>query len=179
MSTEPGYALRAAAAVDMPALTALYAAHVRRGTASFELDPPDEVEMTQRWEDVVARGLPYLVAVRDTQTVGYAYAAPYRPRPAYRFTVEDSIYVRGDCAGQGIGGRLLDALLVASERAGARQMIAVIGDSANAPSIRLHAKAGFTRAGLLSCVGWKFERWLDVVLMQRALGPGATRPGAS
>jgi L-amino acid N-acyltransferase YncA len=168
--------LRAAEAVDLPVITALYADHVRAGTASFELDPPDEAEMTRRWNDVVVRGLPYLVAVRGDQTVGYAYAAPYRPRPAYRFTVEDSIYVRADCAGEGIGSNLLDALIAACERIDMRQMIAVIGDSANASSIRLHAAAGFTRTGLLVSVGWKFGRWLDVVLMQRTLGTGDTRP---
>jgi L-amino acid N-acyltransferase YncA len=169
--------LRAADAVDLPVITALYAGHVRAGTASFELDPPDEAEMSRRWNDIVARGLPYLAAVRGDQTVGYAYAGPYRPRPAYRFTVEDSIYVRADCAGHGIGRMLLDALIASCKRANMRQMIAVIGDSANAPSIRLHAAAGFVHAGLLSSVGWKFGRWLDVVLMQRALGPGDTRPG--
>jgi len=169
--------LRAATADDLPAITAIYADQVRAGTASFELDPPDEREMIRRWKDVIALGLPYLVASRDEQTVGYAYAGLYRPRPAYRFTVEDSIYVRAECAGQGIGRTLLDALIAACELAGARQMIAVIGDAANAPSIRLHAAAGFTHAGLLSTVGWKFERWLDVVLMQRALGPGNTLPG--
>jgi L-amino acid N-acyltransferase YncA len=177
MSRASGVMLRAATLNDMPAVAALYADHVRAGTASFELDPPDEHEMSRRWHDVVAHGLPYLVAVRDGQTVGYAYAGPYRPRPAYRFTVEDSIYVRADWAGQGIGRALLDALIVACERADARQMIAVIGDSANASSIRLHAAAGFTHAGLLSSVGWKFGRWLDVVLMQRALGVGNSRPG--
>jgi L-amino acid N-acyltransferase YncA len=177
MSRACGVMLRAATLDDIPAVAALYADHVRAGTASFELDPPDEHEMSRRWHDVVAHGLPYLVAVRDGQTVGYAYAGPYRPRPAYRFTVEDSIYVRADWAGQGIGRALLDALIVACERADARQMIAVIGDSANASSIRLHAAAGFTHAGLLSSVGWKFGRWLDVVLMQRALGVGNSRPG--
>ena len=174
---EAAVRLRAATANDLPAITALYADHVRAGTASFEIDPPDEREMIRRWNDVVALGLPYLVASRGEQTVGYAYAGPYRPRPAYRYTVEDSIYVRADCAGQGIGRTLLDALIAACELAGARQMIAVIGDSSNAPSIRLHAASGFIHAGLLSTVGWKFGRWLDVVLMQRALGPGDTRPG--
>lgn len=169
--------LRVADADDLPVITTLYADHVRAGTASFELDAPDEEEMTRRWKDIVACGLPYLVAVRGDLTVGYAYAGPYRPRPAYRFTVEDSIYVRADCAGQGIGRMLLDALIVACEHADMRQMIAVIGDSENAPSIRLHAAAGFTHTGLLSSVGWKLGRWLDVVLMQRALGPGAAQPG--
>jgi len=168
--------LRAAEAIDLSVITALYGDHVRAGTASFELDPPDEAEMIRRWNDVVTRGLPYLVAVRGDETVGYAYASPYRLRPAYRFTVEDSIYVRTDCAGQGIGRRLLDALVAACERVDMRQMIAVIGDSANTASIRLHAAAGFTPAGLLASVGWKFERWLDVVLMQRTLGTGARLP---
>ncbi len=177
MSRTSGVVLRTATLEDIPAIATLYADHVRAGTASFELDAPDEHEMGRRWHDVVARGLPYLVAVRDGRTVGYAYAGPHRPRPAYRFTVEDSIYVRADCAGQGIGRTLLDALIVACERVDARQMIAVIGDSANASSIRLHAAAGFTHAGLLSTVGWKFGCWLDVVLMQRALGSGNSRPG--
>ena len=131
--------------------------------------------MARRRDHVLANGLPYLVAVREEEVVGYAYAAPYRPRPAYRFTVEDSIYVRTDCAGMGIGRTLLGVLIDSCESAGARQMIAVIGDGANAASIRLHAAAGFTHAGTLATVGWKFGRWLDVVLMQRALGPGATR----
>jgi L-amino acid N-acyltransferase YncA len=175
MSRESAVCLRDAGAADVPAITAIYADHVRVGTGTFELDPPDEAEMRRRQEEVVAHGLPYLVAVRDEQIVGYAYAGPYRPRPAYRFTVEDSIYIRTDCAGQGSGRLLLDALMAACERVGARQMIAVIGDAGNIASIRLHAAAGFTRIGLLTSVGWKFGRWLDVVLMQRALGPGDTR----
>jgi L-amino acid N-acyltransferase YncA len=178
VNQEPAIVLRAAGADDLPAITALYADHVRTGTATFELDPPDEEEMTRRWDDVVQRSLPYLVAVRNDQMVGYAYAGPYRTRPAYRFTVEDSIYVRADCAGRGVGRSLLDALILRCEHAGARQMIAVIGDTGNTPSIRLHVAAGFARTGLLPSVGWKFGRWLDVVLMQRGLGPGATRPGA-
>jgi len=164
--------LRAAHSGDIAAITAIYAEHVRTGTGSFELDPPDEVEMRRRRDDVVARGLPYLVAAREDEIVGYAYAGAYRPRPAYRFTVEDSVYVRADCAGRGIGRALLDALIVACERSGARQMIAVIGDAANVGSIRLHETTGFSRTGLLQSVGWKFGRWLDVVLMQRALGRG-------
>ena len=164
--------LRAASVDDIPAIAAIYADHVRVGTGSFELEPPDEPEMHRRWGEIVACGLPYLVAVRNDAIVGYAYAGAYRPRPAYRFTVEDSIYVRADYAGQGIGRTLLEALIAACERAGARQMIAVIGDVANVGSIRLHATAGFSHAGLLTSVGWKLGRWLDVVLMQRALGSG-------
>jgi phosphinothricin acetyltransferase len=147
---------------------------VQSGTATFEIDPPDTSEMTSRWRVVIDSGLPYLVAIGGEEIVAYAYAGPYRPRPAYRFTVEDSIYVRADCAGQGIGGELLTALIAASESA--RQMVAVIGDAANSASIRVHAAAGFEHAGVLRSVGWKFGRWLDVVLMQRALGPGDTRP---
>lgn len=175
MSRAHGCALRTAAAADLATVAAIYAFHVDTGTASFEIEPPDAAEMARRWRDVIEHGLPYLVAVRDAEVVGYAYAAPYRPRPAYRYTVEDSVYVRADCAGQGIGSALLAALIGDAERAGARQMIAVIGDTANAASVRLHAGAGFVHAGGLGSVGWKLGRWLDVVLMQRALGPGNTR----
>jgi phosphinothricin acetyltransferase len=178
MSRQSPIALRAARREDLVAITAIYARYVRSGTASFEVEPPDEAEITRRWVDIVQRGLPYLVAERGNEVVGYAYAAPYRARPAYRYTVEDSIYVRDDCAGAGIGRALLDALIAACERWGARQMVAVIGDSANAASIRVHAAAGFARTGTLPDVGWKFGRWLDVVLMQRALGPGATSPAS-
>jgi L-amino acid N-acyltransferase YncA len=177
VSRTPDAVLRAAAAADLPAITAIYAHHVLHGTGSFELEPPDQAEMRRRREEVLDRGLPYLVAVREEVIVGFAYAGAYRPRPAYRFTVEDSIYVRADCSGQGIGRRLLDALIEACEQKGARQMIAVIGDAANSGSIRVHAAAGFSRGGLLPGLGWKFGRWLDVVLMQRALGPGDTQPG--
>ena len=168
--------VRAATQADLDAIAAIYAHHVRTGTASFEIEPPDAAEMARRRAEVVDRGLPYLVAAAGAEVVGYAYAAPYRPRPAYRFTVEDSVYVSADCARQGIGAMLLKALVSASERAGARQMIAVIGDSANVASIRLHAAAGFSHVGSLASVGWKFDRWLDVVVMQRALGPGDGRP---
>jgi len=168
--------VRAATQADLDAIAAIYAHHVRTGTASFEIEPPDAAEMARRRAEVVDRGLPYLVAAAGAEVVGYAYAAPYRPRPAYRFTVEDSVYVSADCARQGIGAMLLQALVSASERAGARQMIAVIGDSANVASIRLHAAAGFSHVGSLASVGWKFDRWLDVVVMQRALGPGDGRP---
>ena len=120
--------------------------------------------------------MPYLVAIEGERVLGYAYAAPYRPRPAYRYTVEDSVYVCADSARRGIGAALLERLILASERAGARQMIAVIGDSANTASIHLHTAAGFAPAGILASVGWKFQRWLDVVLMQRALGVGNARP---
>jgi L-amino acid N-acyltransferase YncA len=170
--------LRAAAAEDLDAVTTIYAHHVRTGTATFEIDPPDTGEMERRWREITAQGLPYLVAVADGKVLGYAYAGPYRPRPAYRFTLEDSIYVHADARGRGIGRALLARLIDDAERAGARQMIAVIGDANNDPSIRLHAALGFDRVGLLSSVGNKFGRWLDVVLMQRGLGAGASAPAA-
>ena len=178
MSTLPaGIALRQAQEGDFRAVTSIYALHVRTGTASFELEPPDEAEMTRRWREVTGHGWPYLVAETSGRVVAYAYAGAYRPRPAYRFTVEDSVYVENDARGRGIGRALLVALMDAAEAAGARQMIAVIGDSANAASVRLHAGLGFRQVGLLQSVGRKFERWLDVVMMQRDLGPGdRTRP---
>jgi L-amino acid N-acyltransferase YncA len=168
--------LRPATAADAAALAALYAPHVASGTATFELEPPDASEMERRWREVAGRGLPYLVAVYDSEVLGYAYAAPYRPRAAYRFTLEDSIYLRDDARGKGIGRALLTALIDACERFGARQMIAVIGDSGNAASIGVHAALGFRHVGVLGSVGNKFSRWLDVVLMQRALGPGDGAP---
>jgi phosphinothricin acetyltransferase len=172
----PPVALRTARESDVPAITAIYAPHVRTGTASFEIEEPSEAEMLCRWRDVTARGLPYLVAETGGRVVGYAYSGPYRPRPAYRFTVEDSIYVLGHVHGRGIGRALLARLIDESARAGARQMIAVIGDSGNAASIRLHAALGFRHVGVLDSVGNKFSRWLDVVFMQRPLGPGNATP---
>ena len=173
-----GVSLRPATAEDAPATAAIYAHHVRNGTATFEIEPPDAAEMERRRSETAQRGLPYLVGLSDGEVIAYAYAAPYRPRPAYRFTVEDSIYVRADACGRGIGRALLAQLIDGATLAGARQMIAVIGDAANAPSIRLHAALGFHHVGVLGSVGNKFSRWLDVVLMQRALGPGDGAPGA-
>ena len=168
----PGVALRPAIAGDAVALAAVYRPHVERGTATFELEPPDAAEMQRRWREVTSQGFPYLVAVASGDVLGYAYAAPYRPRAAYRFTLEDSIYLHEGARGKGIGRALLAALIDACERVGARQMIAVIGDSDNASSIGVHAALGFRHVGVLASVGNKFSRWLDVVLMQRALGPG-------
>lgn len=165
---------------DLPAITAIYAHHVLHGLASFELSPPDVHEIARRRAEVLARGLPYLVAEAGGQLAGYAYAAPYRERPAYRFALEDSVYVHPDYVGRGIGRALLDALIETCAGAGYRQLIAVIGDSGNAGSIGLHAACGFVRAGLLPSVGFKFGRWVDSVLMQKELGEGdRTLPDAT
>lgn len=168
--------VRPAGDQDIPAIAAIYAHHVLHGLASFEIDPPDTAEMTRRRAHIAERELPYLVAEIGGCIAGYAYAAPYRARPAYRHTVEDSIYIDRDFTGRGVGSALLPALIAACEAAGCRQIIAVIGDSANTASIGLHAKFGFARVGLLPAVGWKFDRWVDSVLMQRALGAGGSAP---
>jgi L-amino acid N-acyltransferase YncA len=165
---------RPASPSDIKDITAIYAYHVRSGTASFEIDPPEAKDMTVRWQDIAAKGLPYLVAEDEGAILGYAYAGPYRPRPAYRFTVEDSIYVHPDHARKGIGALLLPALIADCEGLGLRQMVAVIGDSGNKGSIALHRKFGFQDTGILKSVGFKFGCWLDVVIMQRTLGAGAS-----
>lgn len=167
--------IRASHSSDMPSVTAIYRHAVVHGTASFELVPPNEVEMSGRRDGILAGGYPYIVAEVGGLVAGYAYAAAYRPRPAYRSTVECSVYVHGDYQGIGIGRALLAALIEESTRRGFRQMIAVIGDSGHAASIRLHEALGFDHAGVLRSVGWKHGRWLDSVLMQRALGDGDTR----
>jgi L-amino acid N-acyltransferase YncA len=169
--------IRPATPADIPAFTAIYAHSVRTGTASFELDPPDEAEMARRQAALFAGGFPYLAATDAAGAIlGYAYAGPYRLRPAYRFSVEDSIYIAPDQHRRGIGKALLSALVVASETAGFRQMIAVIGDSANVPSVELHRAAGFHLIGTFAACGFKFGRWLDSVFMQRRLGDGADSP---
>lgn len=168
--------IRPCAAADMPAITAIYADHVSYGAASFETDPPSLEEMCRRRSELLSKDLPYLVAVRDDAIAGYAYAGTYRPRAAYRDTVENSVYLRDDQAGRGIGTRLLNALIDECETRDLRQMIAVIGDSANVASIRLHLRCGFRDVGTLSSVGHKHGRWLDSVLMQRALRHGDTTP---
>ncbi|MBN2691923.1 MAG: N-acetyltransferase [Burkholderiaceae bacterium] len=171
----PEFLIRSAAAADVPSMTAIYRHHVLQGTGTFETQPPDAPEMLRRLQEVESRGLPWLVATPGASgpVAGFAYANWFRAREAFRFTVEDSIYIAPEWQRQGLGGRLLDALIDASTAGGARQMLAVIGDSANAGSIGLHRARGFTELGRLPAVGWKFERWLDVVLMQRALGAGA------
>jgi phosphinothricin acetyltransferase len=167
-------ALRAATRADIPAITRIYAEAVEHGTASFELEAPDEAEMTRRLQALIDGGFPYIAAEIDSVLIGYAYAGPYRPRRAYRFSVEDSIYVDPGAQRKGVGRALLQKLVEESERRGFRQMIAVIGDSAQTPSIELHRAVGFHMIGAIENVGYKFDRWLDTVLMQRALGPGAT-----
>jgi phosphinothricin acetyltransferase len=166
------FIIRDALADDMAAIQAIYSHHVLNGTASFELVPPTQEEMRQRRAAVLAGGLPYLAAERDGEIVGYAYATLYRPRPAYRYTCEDSVYVKPGMAGHGIGGRLLAELIARCTASGWRQMLAVVGDSANAASLAVHARCGFHPVGTLRSVGHKFGEWRDTVLMQRALGDG-------
>jgi L-amino acid N-acyltransferase YncA len=168
--------LRAAKPGDISEITRIYAHAVRHGTASFELDPPNETEMTGRYQAMAASGYPYLVAQRAGELLGFAYAGPYRMRPAYRWTVEDSIYIAPQAQRQGAGSALLRRLVELSESKGYRQMIAVIGDSANVASVELHRALGFHMVGTLANTGFKFGRWLDTVLMQRSLGAGAAAP---
>src|SRR3954467_11740680 len=166
--------IRPATEADVPAITEIYEHAVRHGTATFELIPPDLAEMTRRFKSLMDGGFPYLVAPLDGGVVGYAYAGPYRPRPAYRFTVENSVYLRPSIHRRGIGLQLLQRLIAECEARGYRQMIAVVGDSANAGSIGVHERCGFALLGTHPNVGFKFGRWLDTVMMQRALGEGAT-----
>lgn len=161
--------IRAAMISDIDAIAAIYAYHVNHSTGTFETEAPDSIEMTRRWDEIKARSLPWLVAEENGEIAGYAYAAPYRTRAAYRHTVEDSIYVRADRIGSGLGKLLMPALITATQACGMHQMVAVIGDSANHPSISLHRRFGFSDAGLLKAVGFKFDRWLDTVFMQRNL----------
>jgi phosphinothricin acetyltransferase len=167
-----GATTRPATTADIAIITAIYAEQVLYGTATFEVIPPDESEMSQRMNALAAGGFPYVVAERDGRVAGYAYAGPYRPRPGYRNTVEDSIYIADDSRGQGIGGVLLRVLIEQCAALGFRQMLAVIGDSQNMASARLHRAAGFADAGVLKSVGFKHGRWLDSVIMQRSLGSG-------
>ena len=171
--------IRPATPADIPSITRIYVQAVREGTASFEIAPPDEPEMTRRFESLRAGGYPYLVADVAGAIAGYAYAGPYRARPAYRWTVENSVYVDVAAHRRGIGSALLARLIAESAARGFRQMIAVIGDSANASSIELHRAAGFRMVGTFDNVGFKFGRWLDSVLMQRALGEGDAPPPAA
>ncbi len=168
--------LRPATANDVPQIAAIYGHHVANGLASFELEPPTPGEIRARFEAIVAQGYPYLVAAEGVRVAGYAYASAFRPRPAYCYTVEDSVYVATDAAGRGLGRRLLRTLIDECERRGYRQMLAVIGDSGNLPSINLHRACGFDRLAVFSATGFKFGRWVDTVFMQRALGAGSLTP---
>ncbi len=172
----PALRIRAAESADFEAIRAIYAHAVETGCASFETAAPDRAEMERRHAAILAAGFPWLVAERDGAVVGYGYFGSYRTRPAYRFTVENSVYVAPEAKGGGIGRALLAALLERATAGGFRQMIAVIGDAGNAASIGLHAALGFEHAGVLRSVGWKHGRWLDSILMQRALGDGDATP---
>jgi L-amino acid N-acyltransferase YncA len=168
--------IRTARSSDIPAITAIYADAVRHGTASFELEPPDEADMARRQSALLARRYPYLVAERSGAVAGYAYSGPYRDRRAYDWCVEDSIYIARQFHRQGIGRLLLMHLIAESEALGFRQMLGVIGDSANTASIAVHAACGFRPIGNFQSIGFKHGRWLDTVLMQRALGSGDRSP---
>ncbi|MGE0416571.1 MAG: N-acetyltransferase family protein [Acetobacteraceae bacterium] len=168
--------IRPCHSTDITAIAAIYGHHVRTGVASFETEAPSEAEMARRRDDILGKGLPYLTAERDGVVVGYAYAGTYRPRAAYRDTVENSIYLRPETMGQGIGKRLLPALVSACEALDLRQMVAVVGDSGNHASIRLHQACGFRLVGVLEAVGYKHGRWLDSVLLQRRLGRADAAP---
>jgi phosphinothricin acetyltransferase len=166
---------------DVPAITGIYAHYVHTSTATYELEPPTPEEMSARRSNILALGLPYLVAEQTEQEngkkiLGYAYAGQYRPRPGYQFTIEDSVYIHPDHLGQRLGEALLTALIETCEQGPWRQMIAVIGDTANTASMRLHERHGFRTIGTLYSVGWKFNRWVDSALMQRQLGPGISLP---
>lgn len=169
--------IRPSAESDLPAITQIYRHHVLHGTATFETEPPAEADMASRRADVLNRQLPWLVAEINGQVQGYAYANWFRPRAAFRYCVEDSIYLAPEAGGQGMGRALLAELMAQCARAGMRKMVAVIGDADNAASIGLHRALGFQHLGTMQACGWKFERWLDIVLMERVLGLGArTRP---
>ena len=161
---------------DVAAITALYAHHVLHGTGTFETEPPTEADVAQRRRDVLARGLPWLVAEDEGRVVGLAYCNWFKPRAAYRFSAEDSIYLHPDVQRRGLGRALLAELANQAGRAGVRKLIAVIGDLANAGSIGLHRSLGFSQVGTIAACGWKFGRWLGIVLMEKPLGPGATTP---
>lgn len=167
-----GLIVRASTGADVAQCAEIYRHHVLHGTASFEVDPPGLAEMGKRRDAVLELGLPYLVAEKQGRVMGYAYAGNWRPRPAYKFSVEDSIYIAHDAVGQGVGKALLPVLIDRCTALGKRQMVAVIGDSAQTASIRLHAACGFEMVGTLKDIGFKFGRWLDSVLMQRPLGAG-------
>ena len=163
---------------DVPHIAAIYGHHVLHGTGTFETTPPTEEDMAARRADVLGKSLPYLVAEHDGKLIGFAYCQWFKPRPAYRFSAEDSIYMHPDAAGKGDGRRLLEELIRQAEAAGIRKLIAVIGDSANAGSVGVHRACGFQPAGVIHSCGWKFGKWLDIVLMEKPLGDADTTPPA-
>ena len=181
------FIIRPSTDADLPAITAIYAHHVLQGTGTFEVDPPTVAEMGGRRADVISKGLPWLVATQTTdeytseepRVVGFAYCNWFKPRPAYRFSAEDSIYLSPAVLGKGHGLTLLAELMAQAQRAGVRKLIAVIGDSANAGSIGVHLAAGFQHVGVLKSCGWKFDRWLDVVLMDKSIGAADTTSPAT
>jgi L-amino acid N-acyltransferase YncA len=161
---------------DLHAITTIYAHHVLHGTGTFETVAPSCEEMAQRRSDVLSKDLPYLVLEDESHILGFAYCNWFKPRPAYRFSAEDSIYMAPEVTGKGLGTVLLSELIANAERKGVRKLIAVIGDSANKSSIGVHSRCGFRPVGTLQSCGWKFDRWLDVVLMERTLGHGDQTP---
>ena len=161
---------------DLAAITAIYAHHVLHGTGTFEVDPPSQEDMRMRRADVLSKGLPYLVAADGEQVLGFAYCNWFKPRPAYKFSAEDSIYISPEAQGKGLGRALLAELSSQAEKAGVRKLIAVIGDSANTGSIGLHLSVGFHHVGTLKSCGWKFNQWLDVVMMEKTIGLGDSCP---
>lgn len=168
--------IRSSHDADITAITAIYAHHVRHGTGTFEIDPPSTADMASRRDDVRGKGLPYLVAAEGEKVLGFAYCNWFKPRPAYRFSAEDSIYMAPQAHRKGLGRALLAELCASAERAGVRKLIAVIGDSANAGSIGLHSALGFRHAGTIASCGWKFDQWRDIVLMEKPLGLGDSQP---
>ncbi|WP_332775968.1 GNAT family N-acetyltransferase [Polaromonas sp.] len=161
---------------DIPAITAIYAHHVLHGTGSFETEPPSVADMTARRQDVLSKGLPYLVVEHEGAIAGFAYGNWFKPRPAYRYSVEDSIYLAPDAQGRGLGRALLAELLARLEAGGIRKAMAVIGDSANAGSVGVHRALGFRQVGVIESCGWKFGAWRDIVIMEKTLGVGNTLP---
>jgi len=168
--------IRPSTEADLPAITRIYAHHVLHGTGTFETTPPTLEEMAGRRADVLGKGLPWLVAEEAGEVIGYAYGNWFKPRPAYRFSVEDSIYLAPEAAGKGLGRALLAELLATLERSGIRKVMAVIGDAANAGSIGVHTALGFQHVGVVKACGWKFGRWLDIVLMEKTLGLADSGP---
>lgn len=170
--------IRPSTDADMPAITAIYSHHVLHGTGTFETAPPTQQDMAARRAEVLSKGLPYLVVEDASGVLGFAYCNWFKPRPAYRFSAEDSIYLAPSAHGKGLGKLLLDELMAQAERCGVRKLIAVIGDSANLGSVGVHKACGFQHVGVLADCGWKFDRWLDVVLMDRTIGLGSTQAPA-